>query len=47
MGLAADLALFRAKLNTAVDQTMENYVGSAAVLKIADVTSRTMMIKTL
>lgn len=36
MGISADIALFRAKLNGAVDLAMENYVGSAAVLKIAD-----------
>lgn len=36
MSLTQDLAQFRAKLNTAVDQAMENYVGAAAVLKIAD-----------
>lgn len=36
MGISADLALFRAKLNTAIDRAMESYVASAAVLKIAD-----------
>ena len=36
MSLTQDLAQFRTKLNTAVDFAMENYVGAAAVLKVAD-----------
>lgn len=36
MGISADIAAFRAKLNMAIDRAMESNVGAAAVRKIAE-----------
>ena len=36
MGISADLALFRAKRNTAVDETMRGWVALGAVKKLQD-----------